>query len=148
MLILCMACCVLEMAFKHSCEAQQASVDAIKLEGGHAEGVMAAQLLPCIYRIVLIGCLSLTALSFSSWSLFQRQCSQNEPLLMIQRKETLLIGRVLLIVPKFLVVVRHMCSATSYAAQQGPIYDAHHSKWSNTTLTRVFLAISMESNRP
>ncbi len=75
MLILCMACCVLEMAFRHSCEAQQARVNPVKLENGNPEGVLAAHLVSYIYRIVLIDSLSLTALTLSCWSLFHRQYS-------------------------------------------------------------------------
>ena len=54
MLILCMACCVLEMAFRHSCEAQQADVNMMDtLEDGSPEGVIAAQLVPFTYSMML-----------------------------------------------------------------------------------------------
>jgi len=42
------------MAFRHSCKAQQASVNAMSLEDGHAEGVMAAQILPLTYSMMLV----------------------------------------------------------------------------------------------
>ena len=53
MLILCMACCVLEMAFRHSCEAQHADVNMMGLEDGSPEGVIAAQLVPFTYSMML-----------------------------------------------------------------------------------------------
>ncbi len=72
MLILCMACCVLEMAFRHSCEAQQVKVNAMSLEDGHPEGVMAAQLVPFTYSMMPIDSSSLTGFSFLCWSLFPK----------------------------------------------------------------------------